>query len=269
MKRILALSLSAALLLAMLCACTSADPGTTVIPPDLSGESASVPPTSTPSPEPSEQPSAEPTEEATDGPTAEPPSTDNPTHHPEESHNADPTHHPEESHHAEPTHHPEPTRTPEPTSPPTPEPSAEPSKAPDGFTEPTGPSASDVNLTDFYQIVLNSYGFPPMEIYPNEFAANFYPGLFTIPVVQRVVGAPMMTGVAAELTLVQVTNSSDVSAVKSILQARVDRQANDFNYPQVTEAWKNNSRIVSNGNYVMLVVHSECDAIVAQFNALF
>ena len=33
--------------------------------------------------------------------------------------------------------------------------------------------------------------------------------------------------------------------------------------------WQNNSRIVSNGSYVMLVVNQNCDAIVNDFNALF
>ena len=33
--------------------------------------------------------------------------------------------------------------------------------------------------------------------------------------------------------------------------------------------WKNNSRIVSSGNYVMMVVHENCDDIVNLFNALF
>ena len=40
-------------------------------------------------------------------------------------------------------------------------------------------------------------------------------------------------------------------------------------YPGPTEQWKNNSRVVSNGNYVMMVVHENCDAIVDAFNALF
>ncbi|MCI8808382.1 MAG: hypothetical protein HFF21_09675, partial [Oscillospiraceae bacterium] len=40
-------------------------------------------------------------------------------------------------------------------------------------------------------------------------------------------------------------------------------------YPGPTEQWQNNSRVVSNGNYVMMVVHENCDDIVAAFNALF
>ena len=40
-------------------------------------------------------------------------------------------------------------------------------------------------------------------------------------------------------------------------------------YPASIEGWKNNSRIVSNGNYVMLVAADGADDIVSAFNALF
>ena len=277
MKRIPALFLSAALLLALLGACTgSNDPITTVIPSDSAGESATVPPADTtqepsldlPSEEPSEEISAEPSEAPSQTPTTQAPATQAPTHHPEESH------------HVEPTHHPDPT--PSPTVPgggiimpggggSAQEPTDAPSEDPNGFTEPTGPSASDVNLTNFHQTIMNSYTFPDsMRVQSTDYIANMFPGLASIPVVQRVVAIPEISNTAAELVLVQVTDISDVNAVKAILQARVDRQI-DINrtYPLTADAYQNNSRIVSKGNYVMLVVHSECDAIANQFNALF
>jgi len=40
-------------------------------------------------------------------------------------------------------------------------------------------------------------------------------------------------------------------------------------YPGPTEMWENSSRIVSNGDYVMLIAHEKCDDIVNEFNALF
>ena len=40
-------------------------------------------------------------------------------------------------------------------------------------------------------------------------------------------------------------------------------------YPIPTMMWDENSRVVSNGNYVMMVIHENCDEIVSQFNALF
>ena len=78
-----------------------------------------------------------------------------------------------------------------------------------------------------------------------------------------------------EIALVEVENSGDVQAVKDIFQARIDYQVGDGTspggawYPAPTEMWRNESRIVSNGNFVMLVAHTGADAVVEQFNALF
>ena len=85
----------------------------------------------------------------------------------------------------------------------------------------------------------------------------------------------MISASGDEIALVEVENSGDVQAVKDIFQARIDYQVGDENnpggawYPDTIEGWKNNSRIVSNGNYVMLVVCEDCDSIVSDFNALF
>ena len=75
---------------------------------------------------------------------------------------------------------------------------------------------------------------------------------------------------AAESVLIQVSDAADVDAVKDILQARVDAQVNGGAfYPFAMEAWQNNSRIVSNGSYIMMIVSSDCDAVVNEFHALF
>ena len=139
MKKFLSLLLSAALLLALLGACTAGGPESTVNSPDpTAGPSASVPPTDAvqepslglpseeptpepgdePTPEPTSEPTPEPTPESTPDPMPEPTKEPASTHHPEESHHVEPSHHPEptphpeESHHVEPSHHPEPTPTP-------------------------------------------------------------------------------------------------------------------------------------------------------------
>ena len=97
-----------------------------------------------------------------------------------------------------------------------------------------------------------------------------YPGLSDIATEQRLVYAPMFSLSAAESVLIQVSDSADVNAVKDILQARVDAQvAGGAFYPMAVETWQNNSRIVSNGSYVMLIVSEDCDAVVDEFNALF
>ena len=71
-----------------------------------------------------------------------------------------------------------------------------------------------------------------------------------------------------QIVLIQVQNSADVAAVQTVLQAHLDQKiASDVDYNVVR--WRDLSRIVPKGNYVMLVVNENCDAIVADFNALF
>ena len=101
-------------------------------------------------------------------------------------------------------------------------------------------------------------------------ALGNYPGLSDIDTRQCLMYAPMFSLSAAESVLVQVSNAADVETVKNILQARVDAQVQGGAfYPMAVETWENNSRIVSNGNYIMLVVSEDCDAVVNEFNALF
>lgn len=266
MKRILALSLSAALLLALLCACgSSAGPAATVIPPDPAGESASVPPASPPSPEPSAQPSAEPTQEV----SAEPQVTDGPTHHPQETHHPEPTHHPEETHHGAATFAPTPapTPTPEPTPAPTPVPTPEPTPTP-------APEVSTADFEGFFNTISGKYGFPEnMEHLGIDIADSFYPGLADLDLDQCAFYIPATTGGAnvTELVLIQAANPSDASAAAAILQARIDRQLGPGSmlYPQDRVAWTDHSRVRINGSFVMLVVNQNCDAIVSDFDALF
>ena len=85
----------------------------------------------------------------------------------------------------------------------------------------------------------------------------------------------MISASAVEIALVEVSNSADVDTVKGIFQSRIDYQVGDGEspggawYPEPTEMWKNNSCIVSNGNYVMLVAFENADSVVDSFNALF
>lgn len=135
---------------------------------------------------------------------------------------------------------------------------------------PEAPADSKVDLSAFAATVTSNYEFGMLSLADAELASNVYPGLFDIAAEQRLPYVNMMTMNTSELVLVQVTNSSDVSKVKSILQSRIDAQvAGGAWYPSAIDAWQNNSRIVSNGNYIMLVVHENCDSIVSDFNALF
>lgn len=152
--------------------------------------------------------------------------------------------------------------------------------------QPSQGPASDTpaDLTAFYERLAEAYEYPMMMPLNNpddpNYLEGFYPGLSGISTEQLVAFAPAMSSVVCEIALVQVANASDVNAVKDILQARIDAQVGDPNsddpndrglawYPESIEVWQNNSRIVSNGNYVMLIAREDCDAIVNEFNALF
>ena len=135
---------------------------------------------------------------------------------------------------------------------------------------PETPAPAQVDLSAFYTTESGKYEFGMVTLADAELAANVYPGLFDIATEQCLPYINMMTMNTSEIVLVQVTNSSDVDKVKSILQSRIDAQVEGGAwYPSAIDAWQNNSRIVSNGNYVMLVVNESCDAIVNDFNALF
>lgn len=132
------------------------------------------------------------------------------------------------------------------------------------------PAASNVDLSAFYSSITGKYEFAMLELADNEILDNFYPGMTGISIEQRLIYICGMTMNNGEFGLVQVKDSKDVDAVKSIFQARIDAQASGGAwYPQAVESWTNNARVVSNGNYVMMVVHENCDDIVKEFNALF
>ena len=279
-KRTLSLLLVGALCLALLAGCGGKDAGSD--PSDTPSQE----PSSAPSVEPSTAP--EPTPGLGGGPvmSVPPVETDDPAEssakpeEPSQAPEAEPSKAPEPT--PTPTPAPTPTPTPDPTPSPAPsmpqivipgfgtpstpseEPSAEPSGSP--VYEPTGPSASDKDLSAFYETVLANYDFPHMEALPDSFVSNYYPGLTSIPVVQRLVYSPAMTGVASEIALIQTVNSSDAAAVEAILRSRVSSQvAGGAFYPATIEQWANNSRVLTVGNYVLLVVNPSCDLIATDF----
>jgi len=119
----------------------------------------------------------------------------------------------------------------------------------DGFS--TGPFVNDITLAP-------------------EMVDAFYPGLSAINPKQLHIFIPAMTGVPYELVLVEVGSSNDVDTVKAILQTRIDTEStNPVNYPPVQEAWKSNSQIVSNGNFILMACCSDHDTYVSAFNGLF
>ena len=152
--------------------------------------------------------------------------------------------------------------------------SSTPAVNPEPAPAPEAPAANGVDLTAFYTSLCNQYG----ENFPANMNAaempdmmeGFFPGLSAIETKQLMAYQPMMGAVVCEIVLVEVANSADVEAVKTILQSRIDTQVDGGAwYPESIEGWQNNSRIAVNGNYIMMIAYSECDAVVDAFNALF
>lgn len=143
-------------------------------------------------------------------------------------------------------------------------------------SEPETPAAENVDLQSFFDTINTAYEMPFMMAVDSTGLDSFYAGLTGISTQQLVVyQCGMSPASAGDVALVQVSDSADVEAVKAIFQARIDYMTGADGgmpgawYPGPTEMWQNSSRIVSNGNYVMLVVNESCDSIVNDFNALF
>ena len=142
--------------------------------------------------------------------------------------------------------------------------------------KPAETPAAGVDLTAFYEsLAAGGVNMPAMMQTDSEALDAFYAGLGDIKTRQCGVYMAMISAAVGEIALVEVENDADVQAVKDIFQARIDYQVGDDTnpggawYPASIEGWKNNSRIVSNGNYVMLVALEGADDVVAAFNALF
>ena len=160
---------------------------------------------------------------------------------------------------------------------PTQKPAAPAEKPVEKPAEPVAPAESkSVDLSAFYTAVAGGENWPAMMQLESETLDALYPGLSAIQTNQCGVYTAMISAAVGEIALVEVQSASDVQAVKDIFQARIDYQVGDDQnpggawYPASIEGWKNGSRIVANGNYIMLIALSDgADTVVDSFNALF
>ena len=147
------------------------------------------------------------------------------------------------------------------------------SSQPPAVETPSAPAADSVDLNAFYESVAAAQGenWPAMMLAEGEFLDAFFPGLSAVETVQCYPYTPLMTGQAAEIVLVEAANAEAAEAAKAALQARIDFQTSPtaMLYPTTAEVWQNNSYLVSNGNYIMMVVHVNASSIVDAFNGLF
>ena len=141
-----------------------------------------------------------------------------------------------------------------------------------------GGETKQVDLSAFAQTLMESYEFPMLDrldFTDEEFGAvmldNAYPGLKDMDLEQAEVYLAIVSFSGGELALVQAKSAGDAAKVKEIFDARVTAKTTvgPNNYPEEVELWQRCAKVVSNGNYVMLVNHEDSEAIVSEFNALF
>ena len=133
--------------------------------------------------------------------------------------------------------------------------------------EPEEPASDSVDLQAFYDSMVSKYSFQTLQNFTGDVLDSYYPGMSGVSTKQCLIMGTMLSMNNGEFCLVEVSDSKDVDTVKDIFQARIDQMAGGGAwYPEPTEQWTNNSRVASNGNYVMMVVHENCDDIVAAFN---
>jgi hypothetical protein len=126
------------------------------------------------------------------------------------------------------------------------------------------------SLNAFVADVMGKYELPMglMEVSEPELISNFFAGLSDIATEQVVVYLTMMGPMNGEIVAVEVKNGSDVAAVEKILNDRIAYMIDGGAfYPEATETWEKNAKVVSEGNFVLLVTSASCEAIAEDFRA--
>ena len=136
---------------------------------------------------------------------------------------------------------------------------------------PTEPPVEPMDLEALYNQgveVLAEMGDRAPVLFPEtniDYINQFYSGLADIELKQFYAGVAPVTNAPFEIILVEVADEADVPTVIEIYQARADRESDDSAYPENAEAWINNCKITSRGNYVFLAVLMDPCEIPAEF----
>ena len=150
-----------------------------------------------------------------------------------------------------------------------------------GGTSDGSADTAEVSLSSFYAGLAEEYGWTEdaassgeedilMMDVEGDLLESYYPGLADVATEQLIAKAPMMSAVVNEIVLAQCATEEDAAAAASILQDRVDAQAEGGAwYPESMETWSD-AQVVQHGTYVAMIATAEHqDEITEQSNAQF
>jgi len=133
----------------------------------------------------------------------------------------------------------------------------------------------DVDLTAFYEGVMEENEWPALMALEGELLDSFYPGLSDLALKQCLIYTAAISASVGEIALVEAESEEDAQKAADIFQARIDYQVGDDTtpggawYPATIEGWKTTSRIERQGNFVLLAAGDYAGEAVESFNALF
>ena len=96
-----------------------------------------------------------------------------------------------------------------------------------------------------------------------------YPGIGEVDTQQLLVCVSPMSGMPAEVVMIEAKDTANAKRAEDILKARVASQSADSFYPATVAQWKNAAKVTVNGNYVMLAVMPEGVDLPDEFLAKF
>ena len=102
-----------------------------------------------------------------------------------------------------------------------------------------------------------------------EILEMMYPGIGEINAKQLVVYVSPMSGMPAEVVMIETQNSNDAKKAEDIFKTRVETQSADSFYPTTVAQWKNAAKVTTNGNIVVMAVMPEGVALPREFLAQF
>jgi hypothetical protein len=137
-------------------------------------------------------------------------------------------------------------------------------------TKPVVKPEQKADLSAFCEKVRSRKDFPALTQLTGDSLDALYPGLSALKPSQCCIYTAMISAVAAEIAVVEVSGTEQVKKAKDIFQARIDYQVKQGAfYPATEAAWKDNAKIVSHGNYVMLICCEDSSAVAGDFQGLF